>query len=146
MSNLRCWCQKSWSKYGVDGDVDENQKQCCRCPTSCVADNGENRNRSGTRQASRTQGSFSRFMMMVMTVMIMLTTTTMMMMVMVMVMPEESETRQRTSAVGDGGAEHTGSKFLALWRTLSSWWQGWFFFDVMEGQHGSGQAGESVLA
>ena len=50
-------------------------------------------------------------MMMVMLVMIMLTTTTMMMMV--MMMPEKSETRQRTSAVGDGGAEHTGSKFLA---------------------------------
>ena len=81
-------------------------------------------------------------MMMVMLVMIMLTT----MMMMVMVMPEESETRQRTSAVGDGGAEHTGSKFLAS--TLENSFilvTRVILFGVMEGQHGSGQAGESVL-
>ena len=81
-------------------------------------------------------------MMMVMTVMIMLTTTTMMM----MVMPEKSETRQRTSAVGDGGAEHTESKFLAS--TLENSFilvTRVILFDVMEGPHGSGQAGESVL-
>ena len=85
-------------------------------------------------------------MMMVMLVMIMLTTTTMMMMVMVMVMPEESETRQRTSAVGDGGAEHTGSKFLAS--TLENSFilvTRVILFGVMERPHGSGQAGESVL-
>ena len=83
-------------------------------------------------------------MMMVMLVMIMLTTTTMMMMV--MMMPEKSETRQRTSAVGDGGAEHTGSKFLAS--TLENSFilvTRVILFGVMEGQHGSGQTGESVL-
>ena len=84
---------------------------------------------------------------MVMTVMIMLSTTTItMMMMMVMMMPEKSETRQRTSAVGDGGAEHTGSKFLAS--TLENSFilvTRVILFGVMEGQHGSGQTGESVL-
>ena len=61
-------------------------------------------------------------------------------------MPEKSETRQHTSAVGDGGAEHTGSKFLAS--TLENSFilvTRVILFGVMEGQHGSGQAGESVL-